>query len=633
MGYGIVWLFCISLMILPCRLAAETLVAAGSNWNYLADGSDAGTAWREASFDDSAWASGPAQLGYGDGDEATLVPGGSPGSRPITTYFRHEFSVAEVAGIAVLQLQLLRDDGAVVYLNGSEIYRSNLPAGTVLSTTKASSAVGGSGESSFEGTSIASDFLVEGSNLLAVEIHQASVSSSDISFDLALSSELPGLERSPYLQLVNRGGVSVRWRTNVVMDSLIHYGPSPEALDETVLDETQKTEHELRIEGLEPGTRYYYSVGSTEDVLAGGDAEHFFETAPGESSTEPVRIWVIGDSGECAVSAQGCIDAGMVRDTYLARAESGKAQLVLMLGDNAYVSGSDAETTKGVFETFAAVLRNTPVWPAPGNHEFSNGITFSATEEGPYYDAFTLPRSGEAGGISSGTEAYYSFDHGNVHFVSLDSHDTDRSTSGAMYMWLEADLQANFTIAFWHHPPYSFGSHSSDSQLENRMIEMRQNFVPLLEDYGVDLVLTGHSHSYERSMLIDGHYGYSWTLLPENILDAGSGNPSTVGGYEKASGGPGSYEGAVYSVVGSSSKNSGGLTQHPIMAYSLNFEGSMLIEVRDQQMDATFFDSLGADRDQFRITKAVPEPEKFMLAASALITLAFLKLRFRNGAS
>jgi hypothetical protein len=277
-----------------------------------------------------------------------------------------------------------------------------------------------------------------------------------------------------------------------------------------------------------------------------------------------------------------------------------------MLGDNAYSSGTDSQMTKGIFETFGSVLHNTPVWPAPGNHDFYNGITFSSTGEGPYFDSFTLPRQAEAGGVPSGTEAYYSFDHANVHFISLDSHDSDRSATGAMYTWLEADLQANmadFTIAYWHHPPFSFGSHNSDSSGEWRMTNMREIFVPLLEDYGVDLVLAGHSHSYERSMLIDGHYGKSWTLLPENILDGGSGNPESGAGYEKPSAGPAPHEGTVYSVVGSSSKNSGGLGLHPIMATVNNFEGSMVIEVADGHMDGIWIDMNGGIGDHFRISK------------------------------
>ena len=151
------------------------------------------------------------------------------------------------------------------------------------------------------------------------------------------------------------------------------------------------------------------------------------------------------------------------------------------------------------------------LWPTLGNHDGRSAD--STTESGPYYDIFSLPRNGEAGGVASGTEAYYSFDYGNMHFICLDSNETDRSADGAMMTWLEADLAANdkeWVIAFWHHSPYSKGHYDSDEL--GRSIDLRQNAVPLLERYGVDLVLTGHSHSYERSYLIDGHYGLSGHL-------------------------------------------------------------------------------------------------------------------------
>ena len=98
---------------------AVDVVSTGATWKYLDDGSDQGTAWRGTGFDDNSWDSGPAQLGYGDGDEATVVNGGPVGNRFITTYFRHTFNVTDPSSIAGLELRILRDDGAVVHLNGN----------------------------------------------------------------------------------------------------------------------------------------------------------------------------------------------------------------------------------------------------------------------------------------------------------------------------------------------------------------------------------------------------------------------------------------------------------------------------------------------------------------------------------
>jgi len=172
---------------------STALVPTGSTWRYLDDGSDQGTAWRQPEFDASGWASGPAQLGYGDGDEATVVSyRGDSGNKYITTYFRHSFDVEDASILKSLTLRVLRDDGAVVYLNGTEVFRTNMPGGAIYYETLAASTVGGSDESEFFATAVDPSILDDGPNVLAVEIHQGAVTSSDISFDL----ELRGRERS-----------------------------------------------------------------------------------------------------------------------------------------------------------------------------------------------------------------------------------------------------------------------------------------------------------------------------------------------------------------------------------------------------------------------------------------------------
>jgi hypothetical protein len=163
-----------------------TLVGAGSAWRYLANGSNQGTGWRAGGFNDSSWPQGNAQLGYGDGDEATVVPFGPNASQKyVTTYFRRQFS-ADPSALGTVTLRLKRDDGAVVYLNGTEIVRSSMPTGTISSTTLANDA--GNTENQFLSFAVPASRFVNGTNTLAVEVHQASRSSSDVSFDLDLTS-------------------------------------------------------------------------------------------------------------------------------------------------------------------------------------------------------------------------------------------------------------------------------------------------------------------------------------------------------------------------------------------------------------------------------------------------------------
>lgn len=417
---------------------------------------------------------------------------------------------------------------------------------------------------------------------------------------LTVGTSLPALAqtvtRGPYLQIGTPTSIVLRWRTSSATDARVRYGPAPGNLPYSADIVAVATDHEVAVSGLTPNTRYYYSVGSLATPLTGGDANHFFVTSPPSGTSKPTRIWVLGDSGTANSSAAA------VRDAYLTFTGSRPTDVWLMLGDNAYYSGTDPEYQNAVFGMYPTVLRQTVLWPTLGNHD---GLSASsASQTGPYYDIFTLPRAAEAGGLASGTEAYYSFDYGNIHFVCLESYETDRSVGGAMLTWLQDDLQNTtqpWIIAFWHHPPYTKGSHDSDVATE--LIDMRVNALPILEAYGVDLVLTGHSHSYERSFLIDGHYGSSSSFIASMKKDGGDGRDSGDGVYKKATEGLAGREGAVYAVAGSSGQVSGGSLNHPAMFVSLNTLGSMVLDVDGSRLDATFLGSTGTVHDSFTLVK------------------------------
>ncbi len=182
------------------------LVDFGSSWRYLDDGTDQESAWRLASYDDSRWGSGAAPLGYGNGDEATVVRFGSnPNDKYVTTYFRHEFNVANPESVLDLVLRLRRDDGAIVYLNNQEVVRSNMPAGVVDFQTVASSWIGGGLEQQTLNFSIDPALLQAGENWITVEVHQRSPIDDDLRLDLALEATVGSITGGvPLLPGVNR---------------------------------------------------------------------------------------------------------------------------------------------------------------------------------------------------------------------------------------------------------------------------------------------------------------------------------------------------------------------------------------------------------------------------------------------
>jgi hypothetical protein len=168
-------------------LQYRPLLPSGTVWRYLDDGSDQGAAWREPSFDDASWKSGVAELGYGDGDETTVVSyGPDADNKYLTTYFRTTFDVAKTTGLDMLILEIKYDDGAIVWINGTEVVRANMAATSVTYRTAAISAISGEAEDLYTSYTIPAGVLREGSNVVAVEIHQASPVSSDISFDLRI---------------------------------------------------------------------------------------------------------------------------------------------------------------------------------------------------------------------------------------------------------------------------------------------------------------------------------------------------------------------------------------------------------------------------------------------------------------
>jgi len=567
----------------------DTLVESMSDWRFLDDGSDQGTAWIAPAFDDSPWLSGAAEFGYGDGDEATLIdPGPDPLDKHITTYFRQEFDVVDPSVFVALEIRLKRDAGAIVYLNGDEIVRANIIDGPIDFDTRAGRpAEGGSEESFFPHYERASS-LVAGTNVLAVELHISDPATVDCSFDLALIGHRgPSVIRGPYVQMVSETAATLRFRTIVPTAGVVTHGVSPFALTQSVNGGAPRTEHELRITGLQPGTRTYYAVGNTQGTLAGADPEHWFQTAPPVGSRSPFRAWILGDSGTYNENQRA------VRDAYRALTGERHTDLMLFLGDNAYRVGDDQEYQLALFETYDEMIRNTPAWSTRGNHELVADV---------YFNAFTLPDHAQAGGLPSGVEDYYSFDWGNVHFVCLDSWASDKSPTGPMYRWCEADLEStmqDWIVAYFHHPPYSKGSHDSD--LEADLVDMRGIFVPLLEDHGVALVLAGHSHTYERSYLIDRHYRESATFnIGVHAVDPGLGRDvNGAGGYARA---PGPHAGSVYVVSGSAGQvSSNGSLDHPAMVWSERSLGSVVLDVVGGRMDVTFLDAVGTRRDWFTI--------------------------------
>jgi hypothetical protein len=250
---------------------STSLVTAQTAWKYLSNGSDPGTLWSAPAFDDSAWSVGDAELGYGDGDEVTPISG-----LGVTSYFRRTFTVADAAQVSRLTLLLQRDDGAVVYLNGTEVARSNMPAGPVTATTPAASDVSGAAEKTFVSLPVATTALRTGTNVLAVEVHNAGAS-TDLSFDAELVPTYAGTgvlvaSGDTWKWLDGRSGTAAGWSAAGFDDSGWAAGPS----------------------------QLGFGDGDEQTVLPSGGTAYYFRRTfevPDPSKVTTLRLGLVRDDG------------------------------------------------------------------------------------------------------------------------------------------------------------------------------------------------------------------------------------------------------------------------------------------------------------------------------------------------
>jgi predicted MPP superfamily phosphohydrolase len=414
------------------------------------------------------------------------------------------------------------------------------------------------------------------------------------------------LDIPPYIMQVTTDGACVRWRTDANSDSLLEYGKTPGNLSRTSYTVGPGTDHEECITGLGSGEKWYYRVGATGDPLAGGDLNHFIRTDPGPDYDGHVRIWFVSDIHAAANVWLETISA------YQDFAAGRPAHIILSGGDSFGSAATDAEieTTMASLEE---VTRHSAWWPTMGNHDVTGEVN--------YFSLMTLPTAGESGGAASSSEAYYSFDFANIHFMAINgvtgSYSLDLLSD--QHNWILADLAANtqdWLIVFQHYPAYSKGWVESDTN--GVSLKLRDTVLPNLESNGLDLFLTGHDHSYQRSYLIDGHYGVASTYsAATHQVQEGSGG--CCGRYYlKTGGGPTANQGAVYVVLGSYSmieQAPPGTYDHPANIKNFHsgegadpctYQAGLVIDIQQDLLDAHVVRCDGFIMDAFQIRKSDP---------------------------
>jgi hypothetical protein len=469
------------LIILTVLTLRGQLIPAGSQWKYLDDGSNQGSAWQLLSYDDTSWMQGNAQLGYGDGDETTLISYGSnANNKHLTYYFRKILTVSNPNQKPNIKISLLRDDGAVVYINGNEAVRSNMPQGSIDYLTTALHTVAGADENTFFEYIVPASYLVQGDNIIAVEVHQRSHTSSDCSFDLSMEftdeqNEL--FHKAPYLIYPgNNTEMIILWQLDDTGNCLFEWGTDTNYSigSQNTTEYGNDHQHKINLTGLQPGTKYYYRVSYNGSLKEGS-----FYTGADDNQTQ-VSFYAYGDT-RSQPAQHDLVAAGILNAI---SNDPASQTFIVNSGDLVYNGNSEQDWDSQFFSADYSNIRNMlselPYLAAIGNHE-GNGVLFEKYFPYPSYQ---------------NNRYYFSFDYGNAHITVVDQF-VDYTAGSTQYTWLENDLAASdkpWKFIFLHKPGWSAGGHSNE-------YDVQYHIQPLCETYGVQFVINGHNHYYSRAVV------------------------------------------------------------------------------------------------------------------------------------
>ena len=416
--------------------------------------------------------------------------------------------------------------------------------------------------------------------------------------------------RKPYLQKLGPNQVTFKFRLNLPAEAKLFVGVEVNNLEQKK-SSASALDHEILLENLLPNTKYFYKV-QLGDLPAASDTSNYFRTAPTVGSKTKFTFWSVGDL--YPGPQQAAVYEGFKKF------RKGKyTNLFLTVGDNVYMGGGEDSYQSNFFDVYqnGSILQQSGLFPSTGNHDYDG---FNRLVDNPamaYFNSFALPSKAELGGLASNSEAYYSYDYGNVHFVVLDSYaygvDGKRlfEVDNQQLNWLKADLiqsKQDWTIVYMHFPIYTKGSYDSDAVSD--LIKLRETLAPVFDQYKVDLVLTGHSHTMERSKPTVGHYGLSSTFdaaihqpqLSSGLFDGSENScPYLFDQSQKTK------SGVIYVTNGASGATGrpAGFGKHPVMFFDKKDKiGSFFGEVDGNKLVGKFIDDEGKVMDQFTVLKS-----------------------------
>ena len=364
------------------------------------------------------------------------------------------------------------------------------------------------------------------------------------------------IERGPQLALASTRSMTIAWRSFELTEPTVVYW-TENGLPSTRPSDGPGTEHVIELDDLLPDTAYFYQL--QHDGRSVGEVHNFWTAA--DSPDAAIRFGVFGDFG-CGCPAQ-YQSIGVLNDS--------QPDLVLTTGDNVYYSGNAREVRQNYFVPMASLIDHVPVYPSLGNHDVITG------NGSPFLDSLYLPVND-----ADGSERFYSFDRGNCHFISLEVTDRvgDLSPGSRQYQWLVRDLErtaATWVICYFHHPLYSDSSHGDGPLLQVHL-------APLFDEYGVDVVLSGHDHTYQRTYPMRGG------LVLDDQMEPNYTDP----------------QGTIYVVTGGGGATLYGLRPSQRLAAGESRRHVVIFDVVGNELNLSAVDHNGSVFDRMKITKRVP---------------------------
>jgi len=483
---------CLASLVLVLAVRADdvALVRMSEPWRFFRgtnEPSAPADAWRQVGFDDSTWASGRSGFSYNTAgiQEATVVS--STPVNYLSIYFRKTFTLSDTSAVKWLVLRASYDDGFVAYLNGTEVVRRGFSSSTAVAFDTPALLTGQIIGEEIDLSAFV-NLLQPGENVLAIELHNSSLQDTTM---LLVPELLANFHRGPFVQNASSNSVQIIWKTLIASDSAVEFGPTP-ALGGEITDTNPVVTHVITLTNLAAGALCHYRVKSSAGGVTAVSPLAQFHTL---KSGGPITFVAFGDSGLVSLAQYDV--AEVVRGI--------NPDLVLHVGDAVYPQFTTAQADLRCLSVYGPQMRTTPFFFTMGNHDLYAG-------DSHYLEAFHLPTN-----TATGTEHFYSFDHGDAHFCSLfipmraqnglfPAYAFDEGT--AQYRWLTNDL-ANSTkpwkLLFFHIPLNTSGPHRTDFAGTNYdRLELQRLLLPICRQYGVQLVLNGHDHDFERFAPMDG---------------------------------------------------------------------------------------------------------------------------------